>query len=168
MFDEVQPNIVGFGNSQTVRSCGILELAESTVEKTYQHDPRCFSADNDRNALLSDIYFTSANALSEDGHIINIDGTGNRTGATCFGPRRIIFIVGRNKIMPTLEAALIRSKRAAVHLAAFYKRDTPCVRTGDCNDCLSPESVCCVTTIHRKALAGNLITVILVNDDLGI
>ncbi|MDL2233452.1 lactate utilization protein [Ruminococcaceae bacterium OttesenSCG-928-L11] len=159
---------IGFGNSQTTRLCGLVEWAEAVAENVYQHDPRNFSAEDDRQALFSDAYFSSANAVSEKGHIINIDGTGNRVSATCFGPKEVIYVVGRNKVSPTLETAVDRAKHAAVHLATFYQRNTPCAQTGRCHDCLSPECVCGVTTVHRKALIGNSITVILVNEDLGL
>lgn len=168
MLDALKPDTVGFGNSQTVRLCGILELADSRAKRVYQHDPRNSSANEDRLALHSDVYFTSANALSEEGHIVNIDGTGNRTGATCFGPQNVVFIVGRNKITPTLDTALIRAQNAAVRLAMFYKRRTPCTKTGQCQDCLTAECVCGVTTVHRKALIGNSISVLLVNEDIGL
>lgn len=168
MLDALQPDIIGFGNSQTVRFCGILELANRKGKRVYQHDPRNFSAVEDRIALHSDVYFTSANALSEEGYIVNIDGTGNRTGATCFGPQNVIYVVGRNKITPTLDDALKRAQNAAVRLASFYKRKTPCAKTGRCHDCLAAECVCGVTTVHRKALIGNVINVILVNEDIGL
>ena len=160
--------VVGFGNSQTLRSLGIDRLAEQYAERVYWHDPRHFSPEEDRRALHAPLYFTSANALSLQGHIVNIDGTGNRTAATCFGPEHVIYVVGRNKLADGLECALARAKWAAVRLASHYGRKTPCAQTGVCADCLVPECVCGVTTIHRKSLIGNRITVILINEDLGI
>ncbi len=125
--------------------------------------------ENDLKALHSDIYFTSANAVSYDGYIINIDGTGNRTSATCFGPKCVVYIIAKNKIAGTLEEAIDRAKNtAAVSLAKKYGRKTPCVTTNKCEDCLSPDCICNVMTIHRRQLYGNKIKIILVNEDMGI
>lgn len=118
--------------------------------------------------MTADYYLTSANAISLDGNIVNIDGTGNRTAATCFGPKNLIYVIGKNKIANTLEDAMNRAKCSAVELAKRYNRKTPCVVTGKCENCVSPECICAVTTIHRKKPYGINITVILINEDLGI
>lgn len=157
----------GFGNSETARSLGLHEMLSQYTKNIYIHEPGVGS-DADRKALTADYYFTSANAVSLDGHIVNIDGTGNRTAAACFGPKRLIYVIGRNKITGTLEEAMRRAKRAAVELAKKNKRKTPCAVTGECCDCLSPECVCAVTTIHRKKPFGTDISVVLINEDLGL
>lgn len=163
-----EDKVVGFGNSKTLRELGITDFIADYVEKVYIHNPRDFSAENDRKAMLADIYLTSANAISLDGCIVNIDGTGNRTAATCFGPKQVVYVVGKNKIAETMEGAIDKAKQAAANLAKFYGRNTPCAVTGKCEDCLSPECICGVMTIHRKYLYGNKISVILVDADLGI
>ncbi len=157
----------GFGNSDTIRSLGLYDMLSEYTPNIYKHEPG-IGSDADRKALISDYYFSSANAVSLDGHIVNIDGTGNRTAATCFGPKRLIYVIGRNKITGTLEEALRRAKQAAAKLAAMAKRKTPCAVTGECGDCLSPECVCAITTIHRKKPYGIDISVILIDEDLGL
>lgn len=158
---------IGFGNSATARSMGLPELALSYTENVYIHAPGT-SETTDKMALTADIYFTSANAVSLSGNIINIDATGNRTAAACYGPGHVVYVIGKNKITNTLEDAMARAKNTAVTLAKMYNRKTPCVVTGKCEDCISPECVCSVTTIHRKKPYGVNMTVILVNEDLGI
>ncbi len=159
--------IIGMGNSLTLDA---LEIKETLIERAsavYQHS---FGAPEDetKKALLSDIYLTSANAISYDGQIVNIDGTGNRTAATCYGPEQVIYVIGKNKIAESLEDAIDRARNiAAVENAKRYNRKTPCVVTGKCEDCLSPECICGIITIHRKQPFGHKMTVVLVNEDLG-
>ena len=134
----------------------------------YQHNPD--SSENEtKKALLADIYLTSANAISADGQIVNIDGTGNRIAATCYGPKQVIFVIGKNKIAPSLEEAINRARNsAAVRNAKRYNRKTPCVITGKCEDCLSLDCICNVMTIHRKKPYGVKMTVVLINEKLGL
>jgi L-lactate utilization protein LutB len=158
---------IGFGNSITVQSAGLQESLSKFTKEIYIHIP-VGTEDIDRKALTTDFYLTSANAVSLDGHIINIDGNGNRTAATCFGPKHVIYLIGKNKITKTLEEAMLRAKNAAVQNAKRYNRKTPCVQSGKCQNCISPECVCSVTTIHRKKPFGVNITVILINEDAGL
>lgn len=158
---------IGFGNSITVQGAGLQESLSKFTKEIYIHIP-VGTEDIDRKALTADFYLTSANAVSLDGHIINIDGNGNRTAATCFGPKHVIYLIGKNKITKTLEEAMLRAKNAAVQNAKRYNRKTPCVQSGKCQNCISPECVCSVTTIHRKKPFGVNITVILINEDAGL
>ena len=160
--------IIGMGNSLTLEALGIKDIWANQVPAIYQHAPGC-SEDETRKALLADIYLTSANAISYDGQIVNIDGTGNRIAATCYGPKQVIYVIGKNKIAKSLEEAIKRAQNtAAVKNAKRYNRKTPCVTTGRCEDCLSPECICAVMTIHRKQPHGLKITLILVNEELGL
>lgn len=79
----------------------------------------------DKKALAADFYFTSANAVSLDGHIVNIDGTGNRTAATCFGPKHVVYVIGKNKITNRLEEALRCAKNTAVNLQGYMAEKLP-------------------------------------------
>ena len=160
-------NSIGFGNSITLKTMGLHELLSKYTQNIYIHSP-VGTEDTDRMALTSDVYLTSANAISLDGHIVNIDGTGNRTAATCFGPRQVIYVIGKNKLTNTLDEAITRAKSAAVELAKRYDRKTPCVITGKCEDCISPECICAVTTIHRKKPYGVNISLILLDIEIGI
>lgn len=157
---------IGCGNSVTLRDLSLHDYFKKYSSELYIHSP-IGTKETDKKALTADLYFTSANAISLDGHIVNIDGTGNRTAATCFGPKKVIYIIGKNKITKTLEDALNRAKVTAVELAKRYNRKTPCVKSGKCEDCNSPESICAVTTIHRKKPYGVNIIVMLINEDLG-
>ncbi len=160
--------IVGMGNSLTLDSLGIKEIWAKQISTIYQHAPGS-TEDETKKALLADIYLTSANAVSYDGQIVNIDGTGNRIAATCYGPKQVIYVIGKNKIAESLEEAINRARNtAAVNNAKRYNRKTPCTITGKCEDCLSPECICSVMTIHRKQPYGLKITVILVNEELGL
>ncbi len=159
--------IIGMGNSLTLDALGIKKIWEKQTAAIYQHAPGSSETETQK-ALLADLYLTSANAISEDGQIVNIDGTGNRTAATCYGPKQVIYVIGKNKIASSLEEAIKRAKNtAAVQNAKRYNRKTPCAITGKCEDCLSPECICAVMTIHRKQPYGLKISVILVNEEVG-
>lgn len=163
-----QDMIIGMGNSLTLEALEIKEMWSKETPNIYQHALDS-SEDETKKALLADIYLTSANAISYDGQIVNIDGTGNRTAATCYGPKQVIYVIGKNKIVKSLEEAMDRARNtAAVKNAKRYSRKTPCTITGKCEDCLSPECICGVMTIHRKQPYGLKITVILVNEELGL
>ncbi len=163
----IKDHTVGLGSSMTIERLGLLENIKIYAKNVFPHFPGG-AGEDERNALTADYYLTSANAISMDGHIINIDGTGNRVSATCFGPKRVIYLIGKNKITETLNDAMNRAKYTAVKLARHYKRKTPCVITGKCEDCLSPECICSITTIHRKKPYGINISVFLINEELGL
>jgi len=158
-------SVVGIGNSMTLRELGLVNILSSKM--VFERNLKG-TGEEERKALHADIYFTSANAISYDGQIINIDGTGNRVAATCFGPKHVVYVIGKNKIAKSLEKAIERAQYAAVALAKQYGRNTPCTISGKCEDCVSPECICGVTTIHRKQLYGNKISVILVDKELGL
>ncbi len=163
----VRNRSVGFGSSMTLEQIGLLKELEAHAGKVYSHRPGQ-AGDNERNSLTADFYLTSANAVSMDGYIVNIDGTGNRVAATCFGPGNLIYFIGKNKITESLDSALLRAKETAVKLAKKFNRKTPCVITGQCENCLSPECVCSITTIHRKMPYGLKGYVFLINENLGL
>ena len=168
MFPVDSDMIIGMGNSLTLKTLGLKEIFGEKVSAIYEHTPGCLENET-KKALLADIYLTSANAISYDGHIVNIDGTGNRVAATCYGPAQVIYVIGKNKIAESLEEAIKRAQNtAAVENAKRYNRKTPCAITGKCVDCLSPECICSVMSIHRRQPYGLKITVILVNEDLGL
>jgi hypothetical protein len=163
----IKDNIVGHGSSVTLDQIGLLKEIDKFAKKVYPHIAGK-SGEDERNSLIADYYLTSANAISMDGHIVNIDGTGNRVAATCFGPQNIIYFIGKNKITESLDDALLRAKETAVKIAKKLNRKTPCAITGKCEDCLSPECICAITTIHRKKPSGINIHIFLINENLGI
>ncbi len=121
-----------------------------------------------RQSLLVDLFITGANAVTEDGMLVNLDMIGNRVGAITFGPRQVILIIGRNKIVPDLEAAFLRVKDYAAPVNTMrLDKKTPCVKTGRCEDCKSPDRICNHWTITEKSFPKGRIKIVLVNEDLG-
>jgi hypothetical protein len=114
------------------------------------------------------MFFTGTNALLETGVLVNLDMVGNRVAALTFGPRRVVVLAGRNKIVPDLEAAERRIKEYAAPINAVrLAKRTPCVKTFRCHDCRSPDRICNTWTITEKSFPKARITVVLINQDLG-
>ncbi len=125
-----------------------------------------------RQAMLdgydADFFLTGANAMTEDGVMVNIDGNANRVSAIAQGPKKVIVIVGMNKICPDLDSAMKRARNVAAPVnAQRFGLSTPCAKTGACFDCKSPDTICCQFLITRYSRHKGRIHVILVNDDLG-
>ena len=119
-------------------------------------------------AYDADIFLSSANAMTEDGIIVNIDGNANRVSAIAQGPRKVLFIVGMNKICSDIDGAMKRARNvAATTNAQRFGLDTPCAKTGSCMNCKSPDTICCQFLITRFSKHPGRIEVILVNDNLG-
>lgn len=160
---------VGFGGSVTLEEIGLYDALCAAGNDVYSLWHSDDPAQARTAAAHADCYVSSANALSKDGIIINIDGYGNRVAATFQGPRRVIFVIGRNKIAEDLESGVRRAKDVASPLnAKRLGKKTPCVAAGKCMDCNSPERICKVTTLmegpsHHVEQAH----VILVDEDLG-
>ena len=163
----VKGHTIGFSNSMTIRRLGLPDSVKNYAKRFFTHIPGR-GGEEERRALTADYYLTSANAISMDGHIVNIDGTGNRVAATCFGPGEVIYLIGKNKITETLDEATKRAKWVAVKLAQYYHRNTPCAITGKCEDCLSADCICSITSIHRKKPYGTDISIFLINEELGL
>ena len=121
-----------------------------------------------RQALLVDLFFTSTNAVTESGHLVNLDMIGNRIAALTFGPKFVVVLVGRNKIVPDLETAWDRIKNYAAPVNSMrLEKKTPCQTTSFCQDCSSPDRICNTWTITEKAFPKNRVKIILINEDLG-
>ena len=162
----------GFGGSNTTRSLGIMEELVSMGKTVFDHWQKDLSKEDDLDIRLrqgrSECFLCSANAVSATGEVINVDGVGNRTNAMTFGPKKVIVVAGMNKVTPDLESALRRvSEIAAPMRAKSLEMDTPCAKTGICNDCNVPQRICRVTTIlHRKPMLTD-VSVVLINQSLG-
>jgi hypothetical protein len=162
----------GFGGSETTRSLGVLEELEKAGKKIFDHWRKGLSREEDLKVRLeqgrSDCFLCSANAISETGEIVNVDGSGNRTSAMSFGPKKIIVAAGINKVRPDLQSALQRIREVAGPMRArSLNMATPCAETGVCTDCRSPQRICRVTTIlHWKPVLSD-ISVVLINEKLG-
>jgi len=164
-------SVVSWGGSVTINSLGVKEkLAErnvKTIDPYGTSDP-AESIERRRQGLLADYFLMSTNAVTMDGELLNIDGTCNRVAALCFGPKKVIIVVGANKLANNLEDAYQRAKLyAAVPNNVRLKRNTPCTVTGVCSNCLSKDCICCNIVTTRFCSTPGRIQVLLVNDVLG-
>lgn len=163
---------VTWGGSMTIRDMGLpdalrergtlnvldRDLVESAEEKQQMY-VRAFTAD---------VYLTSANAISEDGLIINIDGNGNRVAAISWGPKKVIFVIGMNKVAQDTQAAIARARSTASPInAKRLETNTPCNIDGVCHNCNSPESICSYIHILRNSRNAERHVVVLVGEDMG-
>jgi L-lactate utilization protein LutB len=156
---------VGFGGSITLQDMGLHEtLSENNTVIWHWKDPK----NRDRFAEFT-AYVTSVNALAETGEMVNIDGTGNRLAASLYGPKRVCFVIGRNKLTPDLPSAITRARNIASPVnAKRLGKKTPCAATGTCHDCNSPDRICGALCVYMRPMAGMERTeVILVDEDLG-
>jgi L-lactate utilization protein LutB len=176
--DQILPQIdvksVSWGDSLTFYESGILEFfkenpAFDLIETFDENVPREKIIERRRQALLADLFFSGTNAVVESGMLVNLDMIGNRVGGIVFGPRWVVIMVGRNKIVTDLEQAMERIKDLAAPANAIrHEQKTPCVKTAYCMDCSSPARICNVWTIHEKSYPKGRIKVILINQDLGL
>lgn len=165
----------------TVSRCGSMSLVEMGLWEALAAKPGVEIIDPYRpglppeeaaglrtRGLTADYMIASANAITLDGKLVNLDGLGNRVAAMCFGPKKVILVVGLNKVAPDLESAMARVKHHAAPINAIrLGRATPCVETGLCADCNSPERICNMWSIIEGHLVANRIHVKLVGEDLG-
>jgi len=165
----------------TVSRCGSMSLAEmglweALAQKTGVEiiDPFAPGVTPEeasalmRRGLLADFMITSSNALTMDGKLVNLDATGNRVAAMCFGPDKVILVVGMNKVVPDLDTAMARVKHLAAPINAIrLNRETPCAETSQCVDCKSPARLCNMWSIIEGHRFENRIHVKLVGEDLG-
>jgi L-lactate utilization protein LutB len=163
---------VGIAGTHTVRALGVVPLLEKAGKTMYDHWQFKVGTPEElqcrRDQMHADLFLSSVNALTMTGEIVNRDGCGNRTNSMTFGPRQVILVAGRNKIVPDLDAAIGRIEEVAAPIRAMsLNRKTPCVSTGMCMDCDSPERICRVTSIiHRKPMLTSIM-VLIVDEELG-
>ena len=164
---------VGMGGSTTLARSGIWSMVANDETKTLYNSVYAAKHGEDvaaamRKGLDADVYVTSANAITEDGSIVNIDGTGNRCAAMFYGPERVIFVIGKNKLAADLNDAIARIKAVACpNNARRLKKQLPCALTGKCADCGSADRMCNVTTIIERPTRGKDMHVILVDEEMG-
>lgn len=161
----IKGETIGFGGSVTLMSMGLYEMlaADNTVIWHMKNPP-----DRRRYAEFT-TYLTSVNALAETGEMVNIDGSGNRLSASLFGPKKVYFVIGRNKLAPDLPSAIERARQiASPPNCKRLNLDTPCAKTGKCHDCNSPQRICNAMCIHMRPMLGaEHSEVILIDEDLG-
>jgi L-lactate utilization protein LutB len=163
---------VGFGGSATIEELQVEAELRKMDKEILRHNLPQLSPDEKmevrRRQLTCDLFLTSSNAITLAGKLVNIDGNGNRVGAMSFGPKKVIIVVGRNKIVEDTEAALKRIKEyAAPPNARRLNKKTPCAVTGFCSDCDSPDRICRITVILDRMPSASDIRVLVVNEDLG-
>jgi hypothetical protein len=163
---------VGLGGSQTVREIGLLDaLRKGDCKLIDQYQEGISKEENMRRRLEGtrcEVFVCGTNAVTEDGALVNIDGMGNRVSAIIFGPSRVIIVVGRNKIVKDVAAGLERAQKyVAPKNAKRFGVGTPCVESGECSDCSHPERICNIYSIVKRQWAPGRITVIIVDQDLG-
>jgi hypothetical protein len=169
----VRPASMSWGGSRTFVECGLYRQlrthADITVVDTYDtalSDSE--KMERRRQALLVDLFFTSTNAVTESGHLVNLDMIGNRIAALTFGPKFVVVLTGRNKIVPDLENAWNRIKNYAAPVNTMrLAKKTPCQATSYCQDCSSPDRICNTWTITEKSFPPKRVKIVLINDDLG-
>ena len=163
---------ISWGGSMSIRDTGLTtELKEAGKYHIYDRE----EAKNEeeklniyRKAFECDFYLSSVNAISEDGVIVNIDGNGNRVAAITWGPKRVIFVVGMNKIARDVNTAWERARSTAAPInAARFDINTPCQKDGVCHSCHSPQSICNYIHFLRNSHPQKRHIVILVGEDLG-
>ncbi len=148
-----------------------IGLVDALKEDRYRFIDRA-KFENPREAMLAaydaDWFLSSANAMSEDGVLVNIDGNANRVSCIANGPKHVLFIVGMNKICPDVDTAMKRARNVAAPTnAQRFGLSTPCSKTGACMNCKSPDTICCQFLVTRFSRHAGRIHVILVNDMLG-
>lgn len=163
---------VGWGGSMTLKEIGLMDLLKQRENLTLLDRSQAATSDEVdhiyRQIFSADTFLMSANAISLDGQIVNIDGTGNRVAALIYGPKQVIILAGMNKICNDLEAAMSRARNIASPPNCLrLDKKTPCSATGVCGDCLSPDCICNQIVITRNSRDKERIKVILIEGEWG-
>ena len=158
---------IAMGGCTSAHEIGLIKVLE---DGNYNYINRANMSP--RESLMAaydaDVFLSSANAITSDGIMVNIDGNSNRVSCIAQGPRKVVFIVGMNKVCSDLDAAMKRARNVAAPAnAQRFEVKTPCKTTGKCFDCKSPDTICCQFLITRYSRHKDRIHVILVNDTLG-
>ena len=164
--------VVSVGGSMSLFESKVIELLRSGRYEFLDRYKKDLTQEDIkeiyRKSFFADTYFASANAITEDGKIFNVDGNGNRVAAILYGPDKVVLIVGVNKIVKNIEQAVSRNR--AISGPANAKRlnlSTPCVKTGQCMECKSEERICCEYTVIKRQRNPKRMHVIFINDTLG-
>ncbi len=159
---------VTMGGGMSVHEIGLVDVLKNGKYNFIDRD----AYEDKRAAMLmaydADVFLSSANAITEDGIMVNIDGNSNRVSAIAQGPKKVVFIVGMNKVCNDVDGAMKRARNVAAPInAQRFGLSTPCAKTGACMYCKSPDTICCQFLITRYSRHKDRIHVILVNDSLG-
>ncbi len=173
IISEIAPKSISWGGSLTFVATGLYDILKKnndfrildTYDKALSPED---SLERRRQSLLVDLFITGTNAVTETGQLVNLDMIGNRIGALTFGPKHVIILVGRNKIVPDLDEAMLRIKNYAAPVNTMrLDKKTPCAKTSFCEDCKSPDRICNTWTITEKSFPKKRVKIILINKDLG-
>ncbi|MBQ9884860.1 MAG: lactate utilization protein, partial [Bacteroidaceae bacterium] len=157
--------------SMTIRDMGLTAAIKAADYVVYDRDLATTPEEADvvyHQALGADFFVTSANAITEEGQIVNIDGRGNRVAAITFGPKRVIHVIGLNKVTRDVQEAISRARHTAAPInTSRLGSATPCAADGVCHECLSPACICNVLQVVRNSFPAGRHIVVLVGEDLG-
>ncbi len=161
-------SVVAMGGCMSAHEIGLVDALKNGKYNYIDRD----KTEDKRAAMLAaydaDFFLSSVNAMTEDGELVNVDGNSNRVSAIAQGPKKVLFIVGMNKVCADLDSAMKRARNVAAPVnAQRFGLDTPCCKTGSCMNCKSPDTICCQFLITRFSRHKDRIHVILVNDALG-
>ena len=159
---------ITMGGAMSAHEIGLVDALKNGDDNFIDRD----QATDKRAAMLAaydaDVFLSSANAITNDGVMVNIDGNSNRVSAIAQGPKKVVFIVGMNKVCDDIDGAMKRARNVAAPInAQRFGLSTPCAKTGACFNCKSPDTICCQFLITRYSRHEGRIHVILVNDNLG-
>ncbi|KIR03853.1 hypothetical protein P261_02668 [Lachnospiraceae bacterium TWA4] len=156
------------GGSMSVEQIGLLDAVKNGNYEFCDRDAAVDKHAAELFAYDADVFLGSVNAITNDGVLINIDGNSNRVSAYAYGPKKLVLIVGMNKVAVDVDAAMKRARNeAATKNAQRFELNTPCKKTGACFNCKSMDTICCQFLITRFERHKDRVHVILVNEDLG-
>ncbi len=162
---------VGWGGAESCEQIGLMKALKAGNYRAMDRSTAKSPEEREqmmKEMLLGDVFLTGANGLSLDGQMVNIDGTGNRVAAICYGPGMILVVAGMNKVEDTLEAAVTRARTVAAPMnKQRFPNATPCEVTGTCADCKAEGCICNQIVITRHCRPAGRIKFILVGEDLG-
>ena len=171
---KLAPKTISWGGSMTFVATELYDMLKAypnadildTFDKTLSPEE---SLERRRQSLLVDLFITGTNAVTRTGELVNLDMIGNRVSGIAFGPKNVVVLVGRNKVVEDLETAVDRIKEYTAPVNAMrLNKKTPCSRTGVCEECKSPERICNTWTLTQKSFPKGRIKVILINENLGL
>ena len=164
-------SVVGWGGCLSAEQIGLVDTMRHGNYRAIDRDTASSPEERMelmRRCLLSDVFITGANAISMDGQMVNIDGMGNRVSAIVFGPKSVIVVAGMNKVVDTVEDAVVRARTVAAPTnKQRFPAPTPCMVTGTCANCKGEGSICNQFLITRSCRPAGRIKFILVGEDLG-
>ncbi len=175
---EIIPKIgaksVSWGGSMTFMATGLYDAIKGSqnlaaLDTFDKNLPQEEMLERRRRSLLVDLFITGSNAVTESGQLVNLDMYGNRVAAITFGPKNVIILLGRNKIVSDVDEAMYRIKNYAAPTNAMrLDKETPCIKTSHCEECRIEGRICNTWTITEKSFPKGRVKVVLINEDLGL